>query len=314
MSGYVAGRLLTAGAQAVAVLVVVFALTSLLPGDTAVVILDEHADAEQVAALREQLGLDRPVPVRFLHWIGGLVHGDLGTSLLTGTPVAEQLARDVATTALLTVLTLAVVLPLALAIGILSGLREGSRTDRALNTATVLLNSVPEFALGLVLVGLLGVQWGWLPATAAGMSGWSLLSDPAVLVLPVAVLAGKHLCALSRQVRIGVAECSRAEYAVHARLLGLPERTVVTRHVLPNALGPAVQQLARAVDGLLGGVVVVEALFALPGMGSGFLDAVQARDLPVVQGYALVFALTTVLVNLLADLAAHRLVPQREVL
>ncbi|GAB2736700.1 ABC transporter permease [Salinifilum aidingensis] len=314
MPGYVTGRLLTAGAQTLAVLVVVFALTSLLPGDTAAVILDEHADAEQVAALREQLGLDRPPPVRFLHWIGALLRGDLGTSLLTGTPVAEQLARDAATTALLTIPALVIVLPLALVIGVRSGLREGSRADRALNSATVLLTSVPEFALGLVLVGLLAVRWGWLPATAAGLSGWSLLSDPAVLVLPVAVLAAKHLCALSRQVRIGVAECSRAEYAVHARLLGLPERRVVLGHVLPNALVPAVQQLARTVDGLLGGVVVVEALFALPGMGSGFLEAVRARDLPAVQGYALVFALTTVLVNLLADLAAHRLVPQREVL
>ncbi len=119
---------------------------------------------------------------------------------------------------------------------------------------------------------------------------------------------------MQRPPRPGVADATRAEHAHHVRMLGLPERTVLVKHVLPNALGHAVQQLARAVDGLLGGVVVVEALFTLPGMGSGFLDAVQARDLPVVQGYALVFALTTVLVNLLADLAAHRLVPQREVL
>lgn len=313
MTGYTGRRLVTALFQTAAVLVVVFALTSLLPGDTAAVVLGEHATERQVAVLRDQLGLDRPLHVRFLEWVGGLLRGDLGTSLLTGTPVVDRITDDIATTALLTSLTLVIVIPLALAIGVVGGLREGSRTDRALNLATVLLNSVPEFALALLLVGVFAVRASWLPATAAGLSGWSLLAYPAVLVLPITVLVAKQLCALSRQVRIGVAESSNAEYATHARLLGLPERTVVSRHVLVNALGPSVQQLARTVDGLLGGVVVVEVLFTLPGMGSGFLDAVRARDLPTVQGYALVFALTTVLVNLLADLAAHRLVPQREV-
>lgn len=313
MTGYAGRRLITALFQAAAVLVVVFALTALLPGDTAAVILGEHATEQQVAVLRQQLGLDHPLHVRFLDWVGGLLHGDLGTSLLTGTPVLAGITDDIATTALLTSLTLVIVIPLALVIGVVSGLREGSRLDRALNVTTVLLNSVPEFALALLLIGVLAIGAGWLPATAAGLSGWSLLAYPAVLVLPVTVLAGKQLCALSRQIRIGVAESSNAAYAVHARLLGLPERTVVSRHVLVNALGPATQQLARTVDGLLGGVIVIEALFALPGMGAGFLEAVRARDLPTVQGYALVFALTTVVVNLLADLATHRLVPQREV-
>ncbi|MQA08689.1 MAG: ABC transporter permease subunit [Pseudonocardiaceae bacterium] len=305
-------RLAVAVLQIAAVLAAVFTLTAVLPGDTAIVIAGEHATDEQVAALRERLQLDRPAHERFLDWTGGLLHGDFGTSLLTGEPVADQLARGVATTALLTILTLTLVIPLALGIGMASGMRQGSRTDRALSSVAVLLNSVPEFALGLLLIGLLCVQAGWLPATAAGLSGWSLASEPAVLVLPVAVLVSKQLCALARQVRIGVAEATCAEYAIHARLLGLPERTVLARHVLPNAVRPAVQQLARTVDGLLGGVVVVEALFALPGLGSAFVDAVKARDLPAVQGYALVFAATTVAINLLADLAARRLVPQRE--
>ncbi|QUH03365.1 ABC transporter permease [Saccharopolyspora erythraea] len=307
-------RAATAALQLVAVSVAVFALTSLLPGDTAVVVLGEHATEEQLAALRERMHLDRPPLERFAAWAGGLLHGDLGRSSLTGLPVTEDIARGFTTTALLAVVALVVVVPLAVAIGVAGGLRRGSLPDRVLNSAVLLLNSVPEFALALLLVGLFALHLAWLPATAAGASGWELAAQPALLVLPVSVLVGKQLCGLARQVRIGVAEADDAEYATHVRFHGLPERTVVLRHVLPNAIGPAVQQLARVVDGLLGGVVVVEAVFALPGMGSGFVNAVMARDLPSVQAYALVFAAVTIAVNMLADIAAKRLVPQREVM
>lgn len=313
MTALVLRRLAVAALQLAAVAVTVFALTSLLPGDTAVVVLGEHATDEQIAVLREQLQLDRPVWERFLDWLGGAVQGDLGTSLLTGMPVADEIARGFATTTVLALLALAVVVPLAVAVGVTTGIRRGSRLDRALNSAIVLLDSVPEFALALLLVALFSLRLGWLPATAAGASGWELLAQPAVLVLPVGVLVCKQLCTLARQIRIGVAEADGADYALHVRLHGLPERTVLFRHVLPNGLAPAVQQLARAVDGLLGGVVVVEAVFALPGMGSGFIGAVMARDLPAVQGYALVFAITTITLNLVADVVSHRLVPQREV-
>ncbi|GAB3691135.1 ABC transporter permease [Saccharopolyspora tripterygii] len=306
-------RLSTGVVQIAAVAVAVHVLTSWLPGDTAVVVLGENATEQQVAALRHQLGLDEPPAQRFLDWISGLVSGDLGTSLLTGRAVSEEIGRGLGSTAVLTALALAVVLPLAALIGVSSGVRPGSRTDRALNSAIVALNAVPEFALGMVLVALFSLQLGWLPATGAGLSGLSLADQPAVLVLPVTVLVCKQLCALTRQVRVGVAEATHAGYATHLRMLGLPERDVLLRHVLPNGCAPAVQQLARTVDGLLGGVVVVEALFGLDGVGSGFVEAVKARDLPVVQGYALVFVLTTVLVNVAADVAARRLVPQREV-
>ncbi|GAB3299161.1 ABC transporter permease [Parasphingorhabdus pacifica] len=307
-------RVSTGGLQVVVVAVAVFFLTSALPGDNAAVVLGEHATEEQVAALRAQLGLDRPLGERFLDWAVGITRGDLGTSLLTGEPVGAQIGLGLGNTALLGACTLALIIPLAGLIGLVSGVRAGSRIDRVLNSTVVLLNSVPEFALGLLLVALFSLQAGWLPATAAGLSGFSLADDPAVLVLPIAVLVCKQLCALARQMRIGVVEANSTEYATHMRVLGMRERTVLLRHVLPNAIGPSVQQLARAVDGLLGGVVVVEALFALPGVGSTFVEAVKARDLPVVQGCALVFVCTTVLVNVLADVASRRLVPQREAL
>lgn len=305
-------RIGTATLQVLAVTVVVFACVTLLPGDTAAVVLGEDASPEQVANLRVEMGLDEPPHERFVEWLGGVFRGDLGTSLLTGLPVADEITSGLATTAVLSGLTLGIAIPMSVAFGVFTGLRPDSVSSRVLNSLLVMFNSIPEFALAFLLVGLFALQLAWLPATAAGTAGVGLGAQPALLVLPVTVLVVKQLCVLARQIRIGVVEANRAEYAAHVRTHGLPERTVVLRHVLPNALAPAVQQLARIVDGLLGGVVVVEAVFALSGLGSGFVEAVQARDLPSVQGYALVFAVTTVLLNLFADLVARRLTPQRE--
>jgi peptide/nickel transport system permease protein len=295
--------------QLAAVTVAVFALTTVLPGDTAEVVLGPLALPEQIEVLRLQLGLDRPVWERFGEWVGGLLRGDLGTSLATGRPVVDDLGSRFALTALLAALAVAVLVPLAVALGCYGGRRPGSVPDRLVTAATTVAQAVPDFALGLLLVALFALELGWLPATGAGTVGLSGLA-PAMLVLPVAVLVSNQLGRLARQVRIGVVETDRAEHVTALRRLGLPERTLLLRHVLPGAVVPSVQQVARTLEGLLGGVVVVEALFALPGIGSGFVSAVQTRDLPVVQAYALLFAVTTVLVNLVADLVSVRLVPQ----
>jgi peptide/nickel transport system permease protein len=302
-------RLLVALGQLAAVTVVVFALTTFLPGDTADVVLGPLATPEQIEVLRGQLGLDRPVTERFASWVGGLLQGDLGTSLATGRPVVEDLGARFGLTAVLAGLAVAVLVPLAVALGCYGGRRPGSVPDRLVTAATTVAQAVPDFALGLLLVALFALQLGWLPATAAGTVGLSGLTA-AMLVLPVAILVSNQLGRLARQVRIGVVECDAAEHVTHLRRLGLGERTLLVRHVLPGAVVPSVQQAARTLDGLLGGVLVVEALFALPGIGSGFVAAVQTRDLPVVQAYALLFAVTTVLVNLVADLVSARLVPQ----
>ncbi|TCK22845.1 ABC transporter permease [Pseudonocardia endophytica] len=309
-AGPTVARLAVALAQFAAVSVIVFLLTSSLPGDAAEIVLGRDATAEQIATLRAQLGLDRPLTERFVSWLGGLVQGDLGTSLVTGRPVVDEVGDRLGVTALLTVVSLAVLVPLALAAGTVAGRRPGSTVDRGLTGLLVGLQAVPEFALGLVLVGVFALQLAWLPATAAG----GAFLGPAVLVLPVVVLVANQLGRLARQIRVGVVATDTAEHVVHLRRLGLPERTVLLRHVLPGAALPSIQQLARIVDSLLGGVVVVEALFALPGVGSGFVEAVGARDLPVVQGYALLYAATTIGVNLVADLVSARLTPQRAVL
>ncbi|MEV1021051.1 ABC transporter permease [Streptomyces sp. NPDC050264] len=312
MRAYVLRRSLLALLQCLVVLVAVFAVGALLPGDTADVLRGELGTPEQVAALRQQLGLDEPAWTRFGHWLGHLFTGDLGHSLTTGLPVGDDIGRRSGVTLLLGVPALILVTVLAPLLGTVSGLREGSRLDRALNTVTVLLHAVPEFVLALLLVASVSLAAGLLPATAVGMDTAGLLGEPSVLVLPVVVLTARHLCDLARQIRAGVAGERHGPVAEHLRLLGVRERTVVLRHVLPNALGPAAQQYARCVEGLLGGAVLVEAVFGFRGLGNGFVEAVQNRDLPQVQTYALLFTGTAVVVNLAGDLVAHRLAPRRE--
>ncbi len=311
MRRYTARRTLLAAVQCLVVLVAVFSVNLLVPGDTADVLRAEQGTPEQVAALRAQLGLDRPAWDRFGHWLGSLATGDPGRSLMTGVPVKEEIGRRVLDSLVLGVPALVLVLALAPLLGLVTGLREGGRTDRALTAAAVLLHAVPEFVLGLLLIAALSLGAGLLPASAIGLRGTELLAEPAVLVLPVAVLAVRQLCDLARQIRAGVAAQRDAPLAEHLRLHGLPERTVVLRHVLPNALGPAVQQFARCVEGLLGGALLVEALFGVQGLGTGFVEAVQNRDAPLIQSYALLFAGTAVAVHLAADLVSFRLAPRR---
>lgn len=295
-------------------LVVVFALDSLVPGDTADVLQGDHGSPQQAAALRERLGLDEPAWQRFWHWLGSLLAGDPGRSLVTGLPVGDEIGRRLSVSVVLALPALALVTVLAPLLGVISGLREGTRLDRALNTATLLLHSVPEFVLAMLLIASLSVAAGLLPATAAGLDGVGLLAQPSVLVLPVLVLTARQLCDLARQIRVGVAEQRGSPPAEHLRLLGLPERRVVLRHVLPNALAAASQQFARCVEGLLGGALIVESLFSVQGVGTGFIQAVQNRDTPQVQSYALLFAGTVVVVNLAGDLVSQRLAPRKEAL
>jgi peptide/nickel transport system permease protein len=311
MRSYAAQRAALAILQLAVLSVLVFVLTALLPGDAADMRFTETLTPEQVARLREQLGLDQPALERFLHWFGKVVTGDLGTSLINGGPVLDIVKASVGATLVLTVATLAVVVPLAVALGILMGTRENGRLDRTITSITLALSAIPDFVIAVVLVALFSLKLGWLPATWVG---GSLLASPVLLVLPVAVLLGRTVCLLSRQVRAGTINALHAEYVVQARRLGVPRRRLLLRHVLPNAAVPGVQELARTGDTLLGGVLVVEAIFAIPGFATALVDGVETRDVPVVQGLTLVLAVAALLINLGADLVCNRLVPRTELL
>jgi peptide/nickel transport system permease protein len=261
--------------------------------------------------LRSQLGLDHPALERFVHWFGNVLSGDLGTSLISGGPVLDIVRASVGATLVLTLATLAVVVPAAVALGLLMGTRENSRVDRVVTSITLALSAIPDFVIAVVLVTVFSLKLGWLPATWVG---GDVLASPVLLVLPVAVLLGRTVCLLSRQVRAGTINALNAEYVVQARRLGVPRRQLLLRHVLPNAAVPGVQELARTGDTLLGGVLVVEAIFAIPGFATALVNGVETRDVPVVQGLTLVLAVAALLINLTADLVCNRLVPRTELL
>jgi peptide/nickel transport system permease protein len=311
MRAYAAQRAALAVLQLAVLSVLVFVLTSLLPGDAADMRFTETLTPEQVASLRAQLGLDEPAIERFGHWVGNVLSGDLGTSLISGGPVLDIVKDSVGATLVLTIATLAVVVPVAVALGILMGTRENGRLDRTITSITLALSAIPDFVIAVVLVAVFSLKLGWLPATWVG---GDLLASPVLLVLPVGVLLGRTVCLLSRQVRAGTINALHADYVVQARRLGVPRRRLLLRHVLPNAAVPGVQELARTGDTLLGGVLVVEAIFAIPGFATALVDGVETRDLPVVQGLTLVLAVAALVINLGADLVCNRLVPRTELL
>ncbi|MEV6521150.1 ABC transporter permease [Longispora sp. NPDC051575] len=307
MLRYTLGRLGVGLAQLFVVATGVFVLTEALPGDAAVVAAGDVPDPARIAAIRHALGLDLPPWDRYVGWLGDLAAGDLGTSLVTGRPVADVLGQAIAPTAVLAGVTLAVLLPLSLLLGVLAALKEGGRLDRAISAVTVALHAVPEYALAVLLVAVFALWLGVLPATAVG---GSLTETPVLLVLPVTVLAARSAASLVRLVRAGMVDALASEYVAHVRRHGLAPWRVVLRHALPNALVPAVQQLARTVDWLFGGIVVVEAVFAVPGLAAAIVDAVSGRDIPVVQAATVLVGAVVICVNLAADLAAHRLTPR----
>ncbi|MFI0862111.1 ABC transporter permease [Streptomyces smyrnaeus] len=306
---FVARRLLLGAAQTVAVVLLVFALTEALPGDAAVALAGDQPDPARVAAIREAMNLDQPAWQRLADWAARLPHGDLGTSLVSGRPVSQYIADGFAPTLLLAVLTVALLVPIGFGLGVLAARHEGRLTDRLISSVTLTVYAVPEFALGVLLVTVLAIQLRWLPPTAVGY-GADLLGHPAALVLPVLVLLARPVCSLVRLVRAGMIDALASPYVAQARRYGVPRARLRYAHALPNALAPAAQQLARTVDWLLSGVIVVEALFVIPGLGTVLLNAIAERDVPVVQGLAVVFGVLTVLLNLGADLVALRLAPR----
>ncbi|QLH20158.1 ABC transporter permease [Streptomyces sp. Rer75] len=312
LRSWLARRLLLGVAQTVAVVLLVFALTEALPGDAAVALAGDQPDPARIAAVRDAMDLDRPASVRLVDWAAGLLHGDLGTSLVSGRPVGSYVSDGFGPTLLLAGLTLLLLVPLGVGLGVLAARHAGRRTDRVISSVALGVYAVPEFALGTLLVAAFALRLGWFPPTAVGY-GTDLLAHPATLVLPVLVLLSRPVCSLTRLVRAGMIDALASPYVAQARRYGVSGVRVRYAHALPNAVAPAAQHIARTVDWLLCGVIVVEGLFVIPGLGTVLLNAVAERDMPVVQGLAVVFGLITVVLNTGADLVAHRFAPRAEV-
>ncbi|TCK22918.1 ABC transporter permease [Pseudonocardia endophytica] len=297
-------RLLVSVLVLFVVSLLVFGATLLLPGDPARAILGPQATPERVAALTQQLGLDRPVWERYLDWLGGVLTGDLGYSAATQGPVSDLLAGRLGASGLLLVITAVISTPIAFALGTWAAVRRGTRTDSVLSGISLVLAALPEFVIGVLLVVLLSTSvFRVLPSVTIARPGEPVWTRPEQLVLPVLTLALVVIPYVIRMTRATLSEALDAGFVEMARLKGLPERTVLLRHAVPHTIGPVAQVVALQLAWLAGGVVVVEFLFRYPGIGQALIDAVANRDVEVVQAITMIIAAFYVLVNLAADVA-----------
>ena len=303
LPAYALRRLLLAVPVLFGVSVLVFAVLHLAPGDPAAIMLGAQATKEDVERLRRDLGLDEPLVVQYLHWIGQVARGDLGRSIPLGRAVLPEVLLRFKATLLLTAGALAIAVLLGLVAGILSAVKQYSWLDRMSMGVAVTGVSLPVFWTGIMLIIVFALQLRWFPSSGMSSPYGSGVADVLWhLVLPAVTLGTASAAALARLTRSSVLEIIRQDYVRSARAKGLAERAVIARHVLKNAVNPIITVLGVQVGFLLGGAILTETVFSWPGLGSMMVRAIQARDYPLVQGGVLLIATTFVLVNLVVDL------------
>ena len=283
--------------------VLVFAATQALPGDTARAILGRDASPERLKEVRARLGLDQPATTQYVKWLGHIVRGNLGDSLVAAQPVTSLLKGRVMNSAALVLVAALISIPLSILIGSLSGLLRDRPFDTAVSLGSLGLAALPEFVIGILLIMLLATQvFHVFPAVSRVNPDESIWSQMNMLILPALTLILAVAPYIIRILRASMIEVLESEYVQMARLKGMPERIVLQRHALPNAVIPAIQVIALNLAWLAGGVVVVEYLFNYPGIGLGLVDAVANRDVPVIQAIVLLIASLYVGFNLIADI------------
>ena len=295
-------RVLAAIPVVVVVAVFVFALLHLAPGDPAAIIAGDLATAEDVAKIRAKLGLDQPLLIQFFTWVGQLLQGDLGHSIFSAHPVSQLIGQRIEPTLTLTVMTLAISITVAVPLGVVAAWRAGSWIDRFVMGFAVFGFSVPGFVIGYVLIWLFAIELGWLPVQgytplAQGFGPWL-----ANIILPSITLALAYMALIARITRAAMLETLSQDYILTAHSKGLATPAVLLRHALHNASVPIVTVIGIGVALLIGGVVVTESVFAIPGLGRLTVDAILRRDYPVIQGIILVFSGAYVAINLIVDM------------
>ena len=298
---YLARRLLAAIPSLAIASLIVFALPRLLPGDVVVLMLEERAYAKDLAELRAKLGLDRPLHLQYVEWAGRVLRGDLGESLWTRRPVVEELGRRLPITLELGLLATAFAVAIAVPIGVLSATRQDTVRDYAARSAAIVGLSVPGFWLATLVIVLPAMWWGWRPVSGFVELTRDPLAHVGQLVLPALILGIASAAALMRLTRGMLLEVLRQDYVRTAWAKGFREGMVVLKHGLKNALIPVVTVLGIQLAQILGGTVVIESIFGLPGMGRFLFEAITHRDYPVIQGINLVVATGIVLANLAVD-------------
>jgi peptide/nickel transport system permease protein len=292
----------------------IFFTLRVLPGDVAQVIAGTQSTPEQVAAIREELGLDVPVPVQYVEWVGGIVRGDLGTSLVTGTPVGEELAEKAAVTVPLALMSLVIALLVSVPFGVFAALRRNTAAGTAFAVTAQALAAVPVVWAGMILVIVFAVWLGWLPPQGFPRSGWDDPGDAIrALLLPALTIGVVEGAVLLRFVRSATLEAIGQDYVRTAAATGLTRRRALLTHGLPNVALSVVSVLALQVAGLLVGAVIVEQLFTLPGVGRMLVTDVGNRDLTMVQGSVFLFTAIVLVIGAVIDVLARVLDPrQRE--
>jgi len=282
----------------------VFAGTEILPGDVAEAILGQSATPEAVAAIRDQLQLDRPAVVRYVDWLTDLLRGDLGMSLAANMEISEMISGRFKNTLVLAALTAALAIPLSLFMGLAAAMFPGGRVDRLVTVSTLFLLSVPEFFIAATLVLIFAVHLQWLPAITYMTeyeSIWQLMKS---LALPILTLTTSVVAHMARMTRAAIINVMTSPYIEMAILKGVPRGRIVLRHALFNAVGPVVNVVALNLAYLVSGVVIVETVFAYPGLAKLMVDAVSRRDMPLVQACAMIFCSAYILFILIADVLA----------
>jgi peptide/nickel transport system permease protein len=320
MRAYVIKRLLEIVPTVLMITFVVFVMMRSIPGDPVVALLGDAYDEEVAVKVRAEYGLDRPILVQYVIWLGKLAQGDWGTSILNGRPVLQDVLQRLPVTLELILLSMAVALAIAIPAAIIGALRQNTWADYTATTVAMIGVSIPEFFIGVLLllgfsIGLNGLLpssgWIYLPGTCPTIvCAASLLGNGQHVLLPAIALGVGRAALLTRLLRASMLEVIRTEYVTTARAKGLAERPVVFKHALKNALIPTVTVMGLQVGFLIGGAIVIETLFAMPGLGTFGIDAIIARDYQQVQGFALLTAVAFVVINLLVDLTYTFLDPR----
>jgi peptide/nickel transport system permease protein len=310
VSVYLLRRLLATIPVMGVVAVFVFSLLHLTPGDPAAMIAGDFATADDIARIHTQLGLDRPLPVQFVAWLGQLARGDLGTSIFSRLPVSRLIGQRLQPTVVLSIATLVIAVGLAVPVGVLAAWRAGTWLDRLVMGFAVFGFSVPVFVLGYLLIYLFAIQLGWLPVQGYVPLERGLWPCLRSILLPSFALGVIYMALIARITRASVLEVLSQDYIRTAEAKGLAPATVLLGHALKNASVPIVTIIGVGLTLLIGGVVVTESVFAIPGVGRLTVDAILRRDYPIIQGVILVFSAAYVLVNLLIDISYTFLDPR----
>jgi peptide/nickel transport system permease protein len=290
--------------------IVVFAITQLLPGDVARVILGREAGRAALEALRQDLGLNDPAPVQYLHWLGSFVTGDWGQSYSTSGDIYPLVIQRVRNSLMLAAVILAIAVPLAVVLGVIAGLHEDSAVDTVISVGSLSVVGLPEFVTGLILIQVFAIHLGWLPANSSIRLGTGFLEALPRLILPALTATLVLLAYIARLTRAGVIEELKKPYVRTATLKGLPARVVTIKHVLRNALLPTITVIAISFGWMISGLIVIENVFNYPGLGRLMLFAIDRRDLPMLQAVTMVTVVGFAGANMVADLLYAYLNPR----